>query len=87
MHLALSAIKLGEIKQALIIGMCAQHLFFINVLYRFFPHIGGNIIVYPEHMVFFSKLGVLSPTGSSKSFDASADGYARYDNIIPRFIC
>jgi Polyketide synthase modules and related proteins len=34
-------------------------------------------MVNPEHTVSFSKLGVLSPAGSSKSFDASADGYAR----------
>ncbi|KIJ05443.1 hypothetical protein PAXINDRAFT_103786, partial [Paxillus involutus ATCC 200175] len=34
-------------------------------------------MINPEHTVSFSKLGVLSPTGSSKSFDASADGYAR----------
>ena len=33
----------------------------------------------PMHNVMFSELGVLSPTGSSKSFDAAADGYARYE--------
>ena len=40
--------------------------------------IGANTIINPEHTVSFSKLGVLSPTGSSKLFDASVDGYARY---------
>ncbi|KIJ63455.1 polyketide synthetase [Hydnomerulius pinastri MD-312] len=39
--------------------------------------VGANTMISPEHTVSFSKLGVLSPTGSSKSFDASADGYAR----------
>ncbi|KAH7905697.1 thiolase-like protein, partial [Hygrophoropsis aurantiaca] len=43
--------------------------------------VGANTIINPEHTVSFSKLGVLSPTGSSKSFDASADGYARHANI------
>ena len=43
--------------------------------------IGANTIINPEHTVSFSKLGVLSPTGSSKSFDASADGYARYASV------
>ncbi|KIJ16045.1 hypothetical protein PAXINDRAFT_180362, partial [Paxillus involutus ATCC 200175] len=57
MHLALSAIRSGEIDQALVVG--------------------ANTMINPEHTVSFSKLGVLSPTGSSKSFDASADGYAR----------
>ena len=38
-------------------------------------------MVNPEHTVSFSKLGVLSPTGSSKSFDAAADGYARF--VLP----
>ncbi|KAI9455958.1 hypothetical protein HD554DRAFT_2317618 [Boletus coccyginus] len=37
----------------------------------------ANTIINPEHTVSFSKLGVLLPTGSSKSFDESADGYAR----------
>ena len=40
--------------------------------------IGGNVIAQPVHNVMFSKTGILSPTGSSKSFDAAADGYARY---------
>ncbi|KAF9238195.1 putative nonribosomal peptide synthetase [Melanogaster broomeanus] len=57
MHLALSAIRSGEIDQALVVG--------------------ANTMINPELTVAFSKLGVLSPTGSSKSFDASADGYAR----------
>ncbi|KAF9228933.1 putative nonribosomal peptide synthetase [Gyrodon lividus] len=43
--------------------------------------VGANTIINPEHTVSFSKLGVLSPTGSSKSFDASADGYARAEGI------
>ncbi|KAI9458237.1 putative nonribosomal peptide synthetase, partial [Boletus coccyginus] len=43
--------------------------------------VGANTIINPEHAVSFSKLGVLSPTGSSKSFDASADGYARAEGV------
>ncbi|KAI6142295.1 putative nonribosomal peptide synthetase [Pisolithus thermaeus] len=43
--------------------------------------VGANTIINPEHTVSFSKLGVLSPTGSSKSFDASADGYARAEGV------
>ncbi|KAH7911096.1 thiolase-like protein [Hygrophoropsis aurantiaca] len=64
MHLALCAIKLGDCDQALVVGtsMC---------------YFRANTMINPEHTVSFSKLGVLSPTGSSKSFDASADGYAR----------
>ncbi|KIK85335.1 hypothetical protein PAXRUDRAFT_831969 [Paxillus rubicundulus Ve08.2h10] len=62
MHLALAAIRSGEIDQALVVG--------------------ANTMVNPEHTVSFSKLGVLSPTGSSKSFDASADGYARAEAVV-----
>ncbi|EMD32324.1 PKS/NRPS enzyme [Gelatoporia subvermispora B] len=61
MHLALSAIRLGEIDQALVIG--------------------ASTMINPEHTVSFSKLGVLSPTGSCKSFDAAADGYARAEGF------
>lgn len=38
---------------------------------------GVNLLLVPNHFVYFSKLGALSPDGSSKSFDASANGYAR----------
>jgi len=61
MHLAASAIRLGEIDQALVLG--------------------ASTMVNPIHTLSFSKLGVLSPTGSSKSFDAAADGYARAEGF------
>ena len=39
-------------------------------------------MAHPLHNVMMSDLGVLSPTGSCKSFDAEADGYARYDYYL-----
>jgi len=38
---------------------------------------GVNGLFTPNLYVYFSKLGALSPDGHSKSFDASANGYAR----------
>jgi len=61
MHLAASAIRLGEIDQALVLG--------------------ASTTVNPIHTLSLSKLGVLSPTGSSKPFDAAADGYARAEGF------
>ncbi|KAJ3194330.1 hypothetical protein HK101_002999 [Irineochytrium annulatum] len=43
--------------------------------------IGASSMINPDHTISFSRLGVLSPTGSSKSFDASADGYARSEGF------
>jgi acyl transferase domain-containing protein/acyl carrier protein len=37
----------------------------------------ANLILTPESMVLVSKLGGLSPDGRCKTFDASADGFAR----------
>jgi len=57
MHLATSAIQLGEIGQALVLGT--------------------STTVDPIHTLSLSKLGILSPTGSSRPFGAAADGYTR----------
>ncbi|KAI1808969.1 beta-ketoacyl synthase domain-containing protein [Daldinia bambusicola] len=38
---------------------------------------GVNIILGPENYIYESQLGMLSPTGRSRMWDASADGYAR----------
>ncbi|MFH1026882.1 MAG: acyltransferase domain-containing protein, partial [Pseudomonadota bacterium] len=38
---------------------------------------GVNLLLTPHHFVYFSKLGALSPDGRCKTFDASANGYAR----------
>ena len=41
----------------------------------------SNLFLSPENFVALDKMGVLSPDGSSKSFDASADGYARAEAV------
>ena len=38
---------------------------------------GVNLLLSPEGNVFLSKAGALSPTGTCKTFDASADGFVR----------
>ena len=38
---------------------------------------GVNALLLPDFYVAFSQLGVLSPDGRCKTFDASADGFGR----------
>ncbi|MFT4625565.1 MAG: acyl transferase domain-containing protein/acyl carrier protein [Myxococcota bacterium] len=38
---------------------------------------GANMLLAPEPTIYFSKLQALAPDGRCKTFDASADGYAR----------
>jgi acyl transferase domain-containing protein len=42
---------------------------------------GSNIILEPASQIFIAKLGAISPTSVSHTFDASADGYARADGF------
>ncbi|KAJ3146079.1 hypothetical protein HDU86_000536 [Geranomyces michiganensis] len=48
--------------------------------------LGASTIANPMNSVAFSKLGVLSSTGSSKSFSTDADGYARAEGFGCVFI-
>ncbi|CAG4931996.1 unnamed protein product [Colias eurytheme] len=43
---------------------------------------GSNLCLHPYVSLQFSRLGVLSPDGSCKSFDNSANGYARSEAIV-----
>jgi acyl transferase domain-containing protein len=47
---------------------------------------GTNLLMSPTMTIAMSEQGVLSPTGSSKSFDAAADGYARGEAINALYI-
>ena len=47
---------------------------------------GTNLIMSPTMTTYMSEQGVLSPTGSCKTFDAAADGYARGEAINAIYI-
>lgn len=47
---------------------------------------GSNVIMAPGMTVSMSLLMALSPEGSSKSFDAAADGYARGEAVSALYI-
>lgn len=47
---------------------------------------GANLIMGPATSAAMTSEGVLSPEGSCKTFDASADGFARADGIVGLYI-
>ncbi|KAI4122746.1 MAG: hypothetical protein LQ338_005639 [Usnochroma carphineum] len=47
---------------------------------------GTNIIMTPRMTIAMTEQGVISPTGSCKSFDADADGYARGEAVSALYI-
>ena len=47
---------------------------------------GTNIIMTPRMTIAMTEQGVISPTGSCKSFDAGADGYARGEAVSALYI-
>jgi acyl transferase domain-containing protein len=46
----------------------------------------SNLFLSPENFIQLSDLGVLSPDASSKSFDASANGYARGEGVTAIYV-
>ncbi|KAL8671106.1 MAG: hypothetical protein Q9168_004388 [Polycauliona sp. 1 TL-2023] len=66
---------LHEACQALYSGECSSAI------------VGGtNIILTPRMTIAMTEHGVISPTGSCKSFDAGADGYARGEAVSALYI-
>ncbi|KAF9631021.1 hypothetical protein BFW01_g1895 [Lasiodiplodia theobromae] len=70
-----SLIGLHEACQAIYAGECESAVV-----------AGTNLIITPSMTISMTEQGVLSPTGSCKSFDARADGYARGEAINAIYI-
>nr|WVH32751.1 zinc finger protein [Trichoderma asperellum] len=70
-----SLIALHEACQAIYIGECESAIV-----------AGTSLFLSPTMTIALSEQGVLSPTGSCKTFDAKADGYARGEAINAVFI-
>ncbi|XP_052513198.1 fatty acid synthase [Budorcas taxicolor] len=70
-----SLLALQRAYQAIQRGECAMAI------------VGGiNILLKPNTSVQFMKLGMLSPEGTCKSFDASGDGYCRAEAVMAVFL-
>ncbi|KAL9069203.1 MAG: hypothetical protein Q9157_006247 [Trypethelium eluteriae] len=70
-----SLVGLHEACQAILHGDCESAIV-----------AGTNLIITPTMTIGMTEQGVLSPTGSCKSFDAKADGYARGEGINAVYI-
>ena len=46
----------------------------------------ANLIMSPELHIGAAKSGVLSPTGTSHTFDVSADGYGRAESVSAIYV-
>ncbi|XP_067007847.2 fatty acid synthase [Anabrus simplex] len=46
----------------------------------------ANLALFPQMSQFFNKLGLLSPDGVTRSFDASANGYGRSEATVMLFL-
>ncbi|NXC72710.1 FAS synthase, partial [Anhinga anhinga] len=66
-----SLVALENAYKAVLHGWCSTAL------------VGGvNILLRPNTSVQFMKLGMLSPSGACKAFDASGDGYCRSEAVV-----
>ena len=85
LHEALESIRQEKITAAIITG---SNL----IMGKHIPlkYLGERLLIYtataPGLNISLSLLGSLSPEGSSKSFDASADGYARGEAVSALYI-
>lgn len=70
-----SLMCLHEACQALCTGSCSSAIV-----------AGTSLIMSPSMTLAMTEQGVLSPTGSCKSFDAAADGFARGEAVNAIFI-
>ena len=67
-----SGMALHTAVQALLDPTCPTHSAVVG---------GTNLFINPEMALSMTSMGVLSPTGPCKTFDAKADGYARGEGI------
>lgn len=70
-----SMIGLHEACQALYNGECSGAIV-----------AGTSLIISPSMTIAMTRQGILSPTGSCKTFDAAADGFARGEAVNAVFI-